>query len=122
MGSPLGRILKNGQTTRAGIAYGLRKNHAFSAPIVDETIFATKVISTKERYPVLLAISLTKGSPQASKKQQHTADSGFQVFIGREIFIGRRIPVIIFKMVDFPALFGASIYRQPPQHRINQGF
>ncbi|MEH2938717.1 hypothetical protein [Lawsonibacter sp. JLR.KK007] len=62
MGSPLGCILKNGHTTRAGIAYGLRKNHAFSAPMVDETIFATKVISTEGRYPVLLAISITKGS------------------------------------------------------------
>ncbi len=36
--------------------------------------------------------------------------------------VGFQIFVIIFITVVFPAPFGASIYRQPPQHRINQGF
>ena len=60
-GRPLGCIPKNGQTTRAGIAYGSRKNQLFSAPIVESSKFAPTDKIRAGKYPIKLVSSITNG-------------------------------------------------------------
>ena len=57
----MGCIPKNGQTTRAGIAYGSRKNQLFSAPIVESSKFAPTDKIRVGKYPIKLVSSITNG-------------------------------------------------------------